>query len=203
IASATRFFSMTSARWASASRSASTARSAASTASASFAASSRRPSSIPAARPRSYASFSSSSCRSTSAWITSSGDGAGGSGGGGGSSGSGGSSTGGSSCGTYSSSSAGVHVSGRGGSRRSCVMLPRSMDDQVIHPSADHDLPGLLQIPRRLHDRRLRRHHVPHADRAQELHLLLQRLDRTLRHDRQDPALQLVARRLQRERDLL
>src|SRR5690606_11504933 len=69
-------------------------------------------------------------------------------------------------------------------SRSSC-----SPDDHLFVAGADDDLAGLFQRAHDLDDRALRSLDVAQPHRAQELHLLLERRHRTLRHRAEDLAL--------------
>src|SRR5690606_8195563 len=80
---------------------------------------------------------------------------------------------------------------------------PRSLDNQIVAAAVDDDLAGLLEGAHDLDDRPLRRLDVPQPPRAQELHLLLERRHRTLRHRAEDLVLGLLARGLQRQGQLL
>src|SRR5690606_38521990 len=85
---------------------------------------------------------------------------------------------------------------------RAACTAPLTEED-IVAASGDHDLARLFQQPDLRHDPRLRRLHVAHPDRAHEVHLLAQRLDRTVRHRPHDPLAQLLAGRLERQRELL
>src|SRR5215203_492461 len=76
-------------------------------------------------------------------------------------------------------------------------------DENIVRPRAEHDLARLLELAHLRHDRALRALDVAHLHRPHELHLLLEGRDRALRHRAEDLRLQLVARRLEREGELL
>src|SRR4051812_44138858 len=80
---------------------------------------------------------------------------------------------------------------------------PPGLEEKVIFPRAQHDLTGFLELANRGDDVGLRRLDVSHARRAHELHLIGERLHRALRHRAHDLGLELDARRLERERELL
>src|SRR5690606_38024092 len=79
---------------------------------------------------------------------------------------------------------------------------PGRSEYDLIRCSADDDLPTLLQRADRLDDRGLRLLDVAQAHRAEELHLFLERRGRALGHHGPDSRLHLVARGLEREREL-
>jgi hypothetical protein len=91
----------------------------------------------------------------------------------------------------------------RADTRRRRVVQRAAQTRTSSPPPAQHDLARLLELAHLRDDRRLRRLDVAHLDRPHELHLLLERGDRALRHGAHDLRLELVARRLERERELL
>src|SRR3954468_11195252 len=80
---------------------------------------------------------------------------------------------------------------------------PVALSDEVIRASADHDLAGILELANHRNDACLRGLDVALSRRSEHLQLFFECGRRTLRHAAHDLVLDLVARRLERECELL